>query len=413
MAAINFILGQPPKKAIEWLQSRGVSVKNYRQMAPHELAKALTIARISDLDMLQSINNELINSAQKGLPYAEFKKAVMDHFYAAGWVHKGERGQAEIIDINTGEVFGSPRRLENIYRTNTQTALMVGQYRTYMENIDNRPYFQYTAVGDARTRPAHLAMSGLVYRYDDPFWATFYPPNGFGCRCSVISLSERDIGRRDLKVSRSTEANLVEVEKAGQAGTNYTTIAYKTADGRLISADQGFNYNAGRMNYRPNLDLYKRELAHEFAKADMRGAEFKSTLKQLYQDQAGADPARHGVPRHAKFAAGVFSENTQELMQCSRATVWLSDEALLKQIESGSDQNLERLYADLPEVIYQPEHIFLLEDNRFFLTKQRGEQWLVTVIEHLTKTDELFVQSHRLSTREELANLVKNAQQLK
>ncbi|MGN6893494.1 phage head morphogenesis protein, partial [Neisseria sp. P0015.S009] len=87
-------------------------------------------------------------------------------------------------------------------------AYSAGQYQGYMANIDSRPYWMYDAVGDHRTRPAHAAMDGLVYRYDDPFWATFYPPNGYRCRCSVIALSERDMQRDGKVLSQSGEHNL-------------------------------------------------------------------------------------------------------------------------------------------------------------------------------------------------------------
>ena len=41
-------------------------------------------------------------------------------------------------------------------------------------------------------REQHLAWDGLILRHDDPFWRTHYPPNGWGCRCSVRSLTARE-----------------------------------------------------------------------------------------------------------------------------------------------------------------------------------------------------------------------------
>ncbi|URL07494.1 hypothetical protein L4F92_05200 [Avibacterium sp. 21-595] len=41
------------------------------------------------------------------------------------------------------------------------------------DNVDSRPYWQYSAVNDDRTRPSHSAMNGLVYAYDDPSGTPF------------------------------------------------------------------------------------------------------------------------------------------------------------------------------------------------------------------------------------------------
>jgi len=64
----------------------------------------------------------------------------------------------------------------------------------------SRPYWMLVAVHDRRTRQTHLAVDGLVYPHDHPFWQTWYPPNGFACRCVVVTLSERQVKARGLTV---------------------------------------------------------------------------------------------------------------------------------------------------------------------------------------------------------------------
>ena len=63
-----------------------------------------------------------------------------------------------------------------------------------------RPYWRYVSVKDGRTRPTHRALNGKVYRHDHPFWDTYYPPNGFMCRCTVQTLSQAQVDARGLKV---------------------------------------------------------------------------------------------------------------------------------------------------------------------------------------------------------------------
>ena len=363
----------------------------------------------------------MIAAAEQGKPFAAWKKDLLQHLANKGWLHPNGHNGKEIIDPKTGEIFGTPRRLDVIYRTNMQSAYNAGQYQTYMADVDNRPYWQYDAVGDNRTRPAHAAMDGLVYRYDDPFWATFYPPNGYRCRCSVMALSERDMRRGNRVVSVSNESNLVQTNKVyNRKGDTYPTTAYKAPDGRLHTTDKGFDYNAGRMNYRPNLDLYDRGLAHQFAKAEMGGAEFQAAFKQLndefYQvkarlgfegklDDGQLRDIRNRLSRQLKFAAGVLSEETQQLTGIQKATIWLSDDTLVKQFNSRANQNFDLThYKQLPEIISQPDVVAKNGRNVTVMKQKNGVFWLA-VLKYIDDADEIYLQSFRLSNEKEFVKM--------
>lgn len=429
MPSIKFALGLKPAKAIEWLQAKGVTAESYRNLTASEIAKVYTIARITDLDMLNDIKQSMIKAADNGQAFADWRKDILQHLQNKGWLHPNGHDGKVIIDPTSGEVFGAPRRLENIYRTNMQTAYSAGQYQGYMANIDSRPYWMYDAVGDHRTRPAHAAMDGLVYRYDDPFWATFYPPNGYRCRCSVIALSERDMQRDGKVLSQSGEHNLVETHKVyNKKGDSYPTIAYKAPDGSLHTTDRGFGYNAGRMNYRPNLDQYDRGLAHEFAKAEMGGAEFKAVFKQLLEefyevkgrlkidgkpDNAEKIDIRNKLSRQVKFAAGVLSKEVQQRTGLKRATVWLSDDTLIKQVDSREGQGFaEDYYAFLPEFLANPDHI-IRDGRELIFTTQRNQEYLWAVLKYIDDVEEVYLQSYRISNEKEIRKLMEKKEVLK
>lgn len=429
MPSIKFALGLKPAKAIEWLQAKGVTAESYRNLTASEIAKVYTIARITDLDMLNDIKQSMIKAADNGQAFADWRKDILQHLQNKGWLHPNGHDGKVIIDPTSGEVFGAPRRLENIYRTNMQTAYSAGQYQGYMANIDSRPYWMYDAVGDHRTRPAHAAMDGLVYRYDDPFWATFYPPNGYRCRCSVIALSERDMQRDGKVLSQSGEHNLVETHKVyNKKGDSYPTIAYKAPDGSLHTTDRGFGYNAGRMNYRPNLDQYDRGLAHEFAKAEMGGAEFKAVFKQLSEefyevkgrlkidgkpDNAEKIDIRNKLSRQVKFAAGVLSKEVQQRTGLKRATVWLLDDTLIKQVDSREGQGFaEDYYAFLPEFLANPDHI-IRDGRELIFTTQRNQEYLWAVLKYIDDVEEVYLQSYRISNEKEIRKLMEKKEVLK
>lgn len=52
-------------------------------------------------------------------------------------------------------------------------------------NKDIYPNLRYIAILDERTRNDHVSLDGLVYPVDHPFWDSHYPPNDWGCRCTV------------------------------------------------------------------------------------------------------------------------------------------------------------------------------------------------------------------------------------
>lgn len=421
MPNINFALGLPPEKAIEWLKTRQVTAENYRNLTASEIAKVYTIARMTDLDMLNDIKQSMVKAASDGQSFADWSKGILQHLQNKGWLHPNGHDGKVIIDPGSGEVFGAPRRLENIYRTNMQTAYSAGQYQGYMANIGSRPYWMYDAVGDHRTRPAHAAMDGLVYRYDDPFWTTFYPPNGYRCRCSVIALSERDMQREGKVLSQSGKHNLVETNKIyNKKGDSYPTVAYKAPDGSLHTTDRSFGYNAGRMNYRPDLDKYDRALAHEFAKAEMGGAEFKAVFKRI-EDDFGSIKDRLGIKGKIKdnkqlyeiedmltnerhFAAGIISPVLQEKLGLKKSTVWMSDDTITKQINSRDGEIFPvEFYEYLPSIYYEPDAaVGNPETGKYYFFKEINGALFMVVTKYLYKKQELFLESFRRTNENQM-----------
>ena len=44
---------------------------------------------------------------------------------------------------------------------------------------------EYTTAKDDRVRDSHAKLDGVIRPINDEFWDTYYPPNGWRCRCSV------------------------------------------------------------------------------------------------------------------------------------------------------------------------------------------------------------------------------------
>ncbi len=78
--------------------------------------------------------------------------------------------------------------------TERNTAIAGGQMASrwldFEQNADIMPMLRYVTVGDGKVRQSHRALDGVTKAIDDPFWATYYPPNGWGCRCTVIQVPD-------------------------------------------------------------------------------------------------------------------------------------------------------------------------------------------------------------------------------
>lgn len=72
------------------------------------------------------------------------------------------------------------------------------------------PMLEYVTVGDGRVRPAHAVLDGIVKPVDDKFWNTFYPPNGWNCRCHTMQ--GNDLSESNLKgVRKPNEEEVPEI----------------------------------------------------------------------------------------------------------------------------------------------------------------------------------------------------------
>lgn len=269
---LGLALSLPPKAAIAYFESKGYAISwNWQDVWQEAQAIAFTAAKVTRLDVLQDIRDALTEALKEGRTERWFESQLIDVLQRKGWWGRQQMevapGESEILQL------GSPARLRLIYRQNLQTAYMAARWKQMMDNVAARPWWQYVAVLDSATRPSHRALSGKVFRYDDPIWATIYPPNAFNCRCRVRALSSRDLERKGLIPSTSDGARITREVSAGidrQTGEiRYVKVSGLKlraidADGRERDVeflpDPGFSYNPGEAAHRPDRDKYARDL---------------------------------------------------------------------------------------------------------------------------------------------------------
>lgn len=178
------------------------------------------------LDILRDIHASVDRSIAEGITFADFEKELEPLLRKKGW---------------WGGELGSRRRLRIIFDTNLRMSYAKGRWDMIERQAANAPYLMYDAVNDSRTRPEHLAWDRIVLPWDDPWWQTHYPPNGWRCRCSVIQLSERELEEFGLKPSGGPPAG------SGQTRPWLNKVTGETID-VPVGIDPGFGHNVGRLN---------------------------------------------------------------------------------------------------------------------------------------------------------------------
>ena len=243
---LYYAIGLPPEKAIEYLKSKGYTITwSWRDLWQRAQAKAFTVAGVTAQDVLEDIREAVNDALKTGKTFTSFEDDLKPILQRKGWW-----GRNAQTDTNTGEVFGKsldPYRLKTIYQTNMQAAYMAGRYSGQIENLDNRPYWEYVAIDDSRTRPSHRAMDGKVFPHDDPFWDSWYPPNGFKCRCRVRARSQEDVDAGLYVESSDGKLEDVELVVSVRTGDTANVTGYRDAiTKKLFTPDAGWSYNAGK-----------------------------------------------------------------------------------------------------------------------------------------------------------------------
>jgi SPP1 gp7 family putative phage head morphogenesis protein len=308
---LKFALNLPPAEAIKWFESKGFSITwDWEEQVGQAHNRAFTVAKAMTLDILQTVRDGVSKALAEGQSERTFKQNLEPLLKQKGWwgrqTVEGPEGE-EVVTL------GSPYRLKTIYQTNMQSAMMAGRQKDFLENVGNRPYWQYVAVLDERTRPTHRALDGRVFRYDDPFWQSFTPPLGWNCRCRFRALSERDIQKRDLTVE-SSDGLLSEQNKllSIRSGIQVPVTVLKDPLGD-IHPDPGFGYSKLDMSWHPDLEKYDAQLAREHVKATLKGQSFADFVEGHSE---------------ADYPVGILSPEQKAAQGTDKQTVYLRQQDL-------------------------------------------------------------------------------------
>lgn len=213
-----------PIEAIDFFRRKNdITTEAWTDLWQEQHAAGFTVAGATKEALLTDFRNAIDKALAEGKTLGWFRKEFDRIVAAHGWSYKGSRNWRSAV----------------IFNTNIRMAYAAGRWKQILRLADRNPWLRYVAVLDDRTRPLHRMWHGTVLRWDDPWWQTFYPPNGWNCRCTVQQLSDRDLARRGLRPSPEPPS------------TPMVTRGVNTPSGRVFvnlprGIDPGFAYNVGQ-----------------------------------------------------------------------------------------------------------------------------------------------------------------------
>jgi len=201
--------------------------------------RAFVIAGAMQADLLADLRAAVDRAIADGTTFETFRKdferIVADRGWT-GWTGEDSRG-------------GRAWRARTIYDTNLFTAYSAGRHRQMQAVAEHRPYWRYRhSLASVVPRDEHIAWDGMILRHDDPWWGAHSPPNGFGCKCYVETLAERDLQKQGLTVTRAADIpyNRTVTKVNPATGEEYTVPE---------GVDRGWDYAPGANRTTPLYDL--------------------------------------------------------------------------------------------------------------------------------------------------------------
>jgi SPP1 gp7 family putative phage head morphogenesis protein len=241
-----------PKEALAYIKNKilypGFS---YKDVWHEEHAAMFTAAKAMQADVLSDIKSAVEKAIENGETLDSFRKNLAPLLQAKGWW-----GKKEMIDPLTGKTvnaqLGSGRRLKTVYDTNLRSAYQEGRWERSQASTSH-PYLMYRVGNSRHHRQEHLAWDGLILPKDDPWWDSHYPPNGWGCKCWTMAVTEerkQRLEKSGIAVPPSADGTpgrtvAVRTEAPPTAYKTFYTERKGTIERVPEGIDPAFNWNVG------------------------------------------------------------------------------------------------------------------------------------------------------------------------
>jgi hypothetical protein len=268
----------------------------------------------------------------------EFETIVQKHGWT-GWTGEGSKD-------------GVAWRTQVIYNTNLRTSHAAGRWAqmTDPEVLASRPYWRYVHRSHTNPRLEHKAWSGKVLPAMDPWFNSHYPPNGFGCKCTVEAINEREMNH----LGKS------HVDAVPEDGSYQHVIKQS---GEVVTLPKGIQYG---WDYAPGRSATENALAARQNRLEtLDNVVARQNVAALVQSPIFTGFFNGAI--RGEFPVAVLSQLDQKSLGASSAVVLLSDESIAAHVKTHPEIT-QTDYRQIQEILDKGEVYKQGETRLVYLT---------------------------------------------
>lgn len=240
---IKAAFNQPFPAAISYFENKlKLPTASYTDIYREQHAHAFVVAGATADALVEDFYNALHKALNEGTGLKQFQADFDQITTTHGWSHHGSAGW----------------RSKLIYDTNIRQAYNAGKYAQMISVMHLRPYWVYRHHSIVNPRVEHQFLDNLILAADNPRWEYIMPQNGYGCQCTVDSMSQLEANDEFKRQSKTgldeTPAIRWEEKTIGTTGSNPRTVKVPivTHNGKDTMIDPGFAYNPGKAWLEPH-----------------------------------------------------------------------------------------------------------------------------------------------------------------
>jgi 3-methyladenine DNA glycosylase Tag len=209
--------------------------KAFKQLHTKGSYKPEDLAKTAEYKNLISGTSQIFNSAitDNDIPEAMAKSLKADVFLFSGLKTHAQLAEASKLlltpegKIKSFSIFSNDLKSikenynQNYLEAEYQFAVSSAQSAGNWANLSNDYDLQYRTAEDDRVRDSHDKLK-VTLPQDDAFWISYYPPNGWRCRCTAVQVRKGKFEVSDSK--KAIAAGELATTKLDKNGKNKLEI---------------------------------------------------------------------------------------------------------------------------------------------------------------------------------------------